>query len=163
MIKIRKSKNADSRSATHIVKKDELLKNSEQHINDVWMALKWMGDRLYQAGIAHDHTKLFNINEFYADFHKSQTMKRADPKIDTDFKNWHWFNDIHLTERHHLTDRCPDDVNLFDVLERVADITMAGLARSGKIYDDDLSSEILQKAYQNTIKLLAKNVEIIDK
>jgi len=49
---------------------------------------------------------------------------------------------------------------VFDVLERIADITTAGLARSDNIYDDTISSDILQQAYKNTIELLKRNIEV---
>jgi len=44
-------------------------------------------------------------------------------------------------------------------MERIADITMAGMARTGKVYDDTLSPEILTKAYKNTNELLKNNIE----
>ena len=45
-------------------------------------------------------------------------------------------------------------------MERIADITTAGMARTGNIYDDTLSPEILTKAYKNTIELLKKVIEV---
>ena len=155
MIKINKSANADSRTATHKVSEAELLKNSEQHITDVKAALAWFRDYLLMVGMKHDWTKVRYIKEFYQDFADSQEGFQGD------FKQQHWFKDLHLKERHHLNDRCPDDVNLFDVLERVADITMAGLARSGQIYDAEIDPDILLRAYKNTIKLLSDNVQVV--
>lgn len=156
MIRIRKSKSADTRSAEKKVSKVELLVNSREHIADVGQAMSWMRDMLQWRALRHDYTKLDNIDEFHADFADIQ-----DGKI-TEFKKANWFPNFHLKERHHLTDRCPNDVNLFDVLERVADITMAGMARTGTIYDDTLDPEILVKAYKNTIELLKQNIKIID-
>jgi len=74
----------------------------------------------------------------------------------------HWYKDLHLQERHHLNDKCPEDVNLFDVLERIADGVMAGLARSGDVYEEELDVEILARAYKNTQSLLKANVEVLD-
>jgi hypothetical protein len=37
---------------------------------------------------------------------------------------------------------------------------MAGLARTGKIYDDTLSPEILTRAYKNTIELLKNTIQV---
>ena len=69
-----------------------------------------------------------------------------------------WFQ-LHVnTERHHMLDHCPDDVNLIDLLERITDITMAGLSRSGTIHDTEIPNELLQKAYKNTLQLLKDNV-----
>ena len=158
MINIKKSQNADSRTATKKVTKESLLTDSKQHIDDVSKAMQWMAHNIIYSALQHDHTKLENIDEFYKDFSDAQDKN----KKDNDFKNKHWYKDIHLTERHHLTDSCPDDVNLFDVLERIADIVMAGMARSGKIYDDILDPKILEKAYKNTIELLKKNVKVIE-
>jgi hypothetical protein len=40
---------------------------------------------------------------------------------------------------------------------------MAGMARTGKVYDDNLPVELFIKAYKNTIELLKRNVKVIDK
>ena len=154
MIQIKRSQNADTRSASKKVSKDELLQQSKQHIEDVRQALAWMMKTLLNTGYKHDWTKVVNIAEFHKDFELIQSGQVGE------FKKMHWFKDLHLQERHHLNDHCPDDVNLFDVLERIADITTAGMARTGKIYDDALSPEILTKAYKNTIELLKKNIEV---
>jgi hypothetical protein len=73
-----------------------------------------------------------------------------------------WYHRHITQERHHLDQHAPDDVNLFDVLERVADITTAGMARSGKIFEDHISPELLLQAYNNTIKLLQENIKVIE-
>jgi len=156
MILIKKSANADSRTATEKVSKETLLANSWQHIKDVRNALDWMVEQLWEAGIYHDWTKIEYIDEFYHDFQQSQDGFQGN------FKQEHWFKDLHLKERHHLNDWCPDDVNMFDVLERIADCAMAGMARSGDVYNEIPSSEILVKAYQNTIELLIGQVEVSD-
>lgn len=155
MITIKKSQNADTRSAKELVSLETLLQNSKQHIDDVQQAMSWMAEALKIVAEKHDWTKITFIKEFHDDFEQIQKGNVGE------FKKMHWFADLHLQERHHLNDRCPDDVNLFDVMERIADITTAGLARSGKIYDDQISSEILQKAYKNTIELLKKNIEVV--
>lgn len=154
MIKIKKSPNADARSAIQKVDKIELRRSSIRHIWDVEKIMLWMTVRIKEIGHNHDYTKLSFLDEFYDDYKLSQEGFQGD------FKQRHWFQDLHLQERHHLTDRCPEDVNLFDVLERIADITAAGLARSGTVYEDSLSPEILAKAYNNTIKLVKDNVEV---
>lgn len=154
MIKIKRSQNADTRSADKKVSEQELLEQSKQHIQDVVKALVWMNTKIYFIGLQHDWTKIKYIKEFHKDFEFIQSGKIGE------FKQMHWFKDLHLQERHHLNDRCPEDVNLFDVLERIADITTAGMARSGKIYDDALSPEILTRAYKNTIELLKSDIEI---
>ena len=39
---------------------------------------------------------------------------------------------------------------------------MAGMARSGLVYPDYLSSDVLMQAYQNTIELLKREIVVID-
>ncbi len=58
-------------------------------------------------------------------------------------------------------DGVPDDVNLLDVLEHVADCVMAGMARSGSVYELKLSDELLQKAFKNTVKLLCDQTMLV--
>lgn len=154
MIRLRKSSKADTRSAREKVSKETLLKESNQHIGDVGDALHWMMERLEAIRYKHDWTKVKYIDEFFADFSATQAGLQGD------FKQMHWFKDLHLLERHHLNDRVPDDVNLFDVLERVADVTTAGMARTGNIYPESISPEMLVKAYNNTIELLAEQIVV---
>lgn len=154
MININKSSNADSRTAREKVSKVELYQQSIQHISDVVQAMEWMAKQLLDISAKHDWTKLAYIDEFHSDFKSTQDGFQGD------FKQMHWYKDLHLQERHHLKEYCPDDVNLFDVLERIADGVMAGMARSGNIYEDNLAPEILIKAYQNTMKLLKEQVQI---
>jgi len=149
MITIKKSPTADSRTAVGNPTKEELLQSSEQHIRDVIQAMDLMAGWLKSAGYVHDHTKISGIDDFYDSYSRKLTGD--------EFKAEKWYQS-HLEERHHLNDRCPDDVTLIDVMERVADITTAGMARSGEIYDDNLDPEILVKAYKNTIKLLQSKI-----
>ena len=153
MIQIKKSQNADSRTSIGHVSKEELLKNSIQHIGDVQRTLAWFSSKLVEAGANHDHTKISGIDDFYHSFSRGLS--------DADFKAEKWYQS-HLNERHHLKDRCPDDVTLIDIIERVADIVTAGMARSGSVYDDTLNADILLKAYSNTIALLKANIQIIE-
>jgi hypothetical protein len=108
-----------------------------------------------QRGIKHDFTKIRNFEEFYEQFHRAQ---------ETGKWGTGWYDDIHIVEeRHHLNDRCPDDVNLIDVLEMLCDCVMAGLARSGKYREEEPNAEILVKAYKNTAKLLCDVTEVDDR
>ena len=72
-----------------------------------------------------------------------------------------WFKNRHMTERHHLNDRVPDDVNLLDVLEMVIDCTCAGLSRSGDVYPITIPQDVLEKAIENTKNLIIENSEVI--
>lgn len=153
MIKIKKSQNADSRTMTGEPSKEELLKSSVQHISDVQRGMAFMANKLIEAGACHDHTKLSGIDDFFESYSKRLTGNA--------FKAEPWYRS-HLTERHHLLDRCPDDVTLIDVIERIVDITMAGMARSGNIFDAEIPDEILQKAFKNTLEILKQNIEVTD-
>ena len=155
MLEIRRSRSADTRSADHEVTKEELLYNSEQHIGDVRQAMRYFAERLLATAEKHDWTKIDGIDQFHQDFQQVQ-------QHGGNFKELPWHRRHVAEERHHLTDRVPDDVNLFDVLERVADITMAGMARNGSVFPDSLPPDVLLKAYQNTIELLKREIVVID-
>lgn len=155
MLEIRRSRSADTRSADHEVTKEELLYNSEQHIGDVRQAMRYFAERLLATAEKHDWTKIDGIDQFHQDFQQTQQHGAK-------FEELPWYRRHVAEERHHLTDRVPDDVNLFDVLERIADITMAGMARNGLVFPDSLPPDVLVKAYQNTIELLKKEVVVID-
>ena len=155
MLEIRRSSSADTRSAEHEVTKEELLYNSEQHIGDVRQAMRYFAERLLATAEKHDWTKIDGIDQFHKDFQQVQ-------QHGGNFKELPWYRRHVSEERHHLTDRVPDDVNLFDVLEWVADITMAGMARNGSVFPDSLPPDVLLKAYQNTIELLKREIVVID-
>lgn len=153
MLKIKKSENADTRSAKGKVTKEDLIKNSLLHIEDVVNVGNWFADLLKEKVLKHDYTKIEDIDMFYKDFISGKQGQA--------FKELEWYQK-HLTERHHLNDRCPEDVNLLDILEMVIDCSVAGLARSGEIYPIKIKNETLQKAVENTKKLIVNNVEIIE-
>lgn len=156
-IRIKESKTADTRSATTKVTKDILLESSKQHIEDVQKAITFMMDILLAKASNHDFTKIDNIDEFYNDFHFIQDGNVGE------FLKMNWYQNFHLKkERHHLLQAVPENVNLFDVFEMIADCTVAGMARTGKIFPMKLSSEILEKAFQNTVKLISENI-IVEK
>lgn len=153
---IRKSNNADSRTADVDVTKDELMRDTLSHIVDVRNVGYWISEKLQDQLTEHDYTKIDYIDEFYHDFIEQLNNKEAH------FKEMPWFKNRHMTERHHLNDSVPEDVNLIDVLEMVIDCTVAGLARSGNVYPITISPEILQKAIENTSNLIINNTKIID-
>ena len=155
VLRIRRSKSADTRSAEHEVTKGELLYSSEQHIGDVRQAMRYFAERLLRAADKHDCTKIDGIDQFHKDFRQVQQQGG-------NFKELPWYRRHVAEERHHLTDRVPDDVNLLDVLEWVADITMAGMARHGAVLPDSLSPEVLLMAYQNTITQLKNEIKVED-
>ena len=64
------------------------------------------------------------------------------------------------SERHHLNDYCPDDVNLIDVIEMIIDCICAGKARTGNVYPIEIKDELLQRAIKNTIEMLKESIEV---
>lgn len=151
-IRIRRSPTADTRTADHVVSKEELEESTAMHISDVAKAMRWFADRLEEAGEKHDWTKVVYLDQFYEQFHKAQV-----------YGVWGtgWYDRIHVAvERHHLDDRCPDDVDLIDVLEQIADNVMAGLARSGHYREGKVDLEMLGRAYRNTVAKLLEHVEV---
>ena len=156
MIEIQKSETADSRTAIGNPTKEELLNSSLQHIGDVQKGLDFFRCMLCNAGKRHDFTKVdeAGIDAFYEAF--------AGKMIDDEFKAGPWFQRHIKEERHHMKDYMHPDINLIDVIERVVDIVMAGMGRSGVVYEDMLDAEMLQTAYANTIELLKNNVKVVE-
>lgn len=152
MIKIQKSKTADTRTCDFKnTDKGTLLNSSCQHIGDVVKALAFFQAYLTIAAGEHDYDKLTAIDWFHGDFI-------------TGFKQTGWWDNHRKIHRHHLDkpDGVPDDVNLLDVLEHIADCVMAGMARSGSVYELKLSDDLLQRAFKNTVDLLKKQVEVAE-
>lgn len=151
MIQIKPSPTADTRTCDFAnVTKETLYASSKQHIGDVSAALVFFGECLRRAALDHDPDKLTDIDGFHADFV-------------TGFKQTGWWDRHRTLNRHHLTqaDGIPADVNLIDVLDFIADCVMAGMARSGSVYPLSLPSELLERAFQNTVELL-KAVVVVE-
>lgn len=152
MIEIKKSPTADTRTCDVTkVERQVLLDSSRQHIADVAKAMAFFSSKLFAAAAEHDYDKLTEIDWFYADFQ-------------TKFEQTGWWDNHRRIHRHHLgrADGVPADVNLLDVLEYVADCVMAGMARSGEVYQLEASDELLRAAFENTIKLLKSQVAVED-
>lgn len=150
MIRISKSETADTRTCDFTkVTEETLYTSSIQHISDVRQALQFFRAKLGEASINHDTDKLSDIGSFHADFL-------------TGFKQTGWWDRHRKLNRHHLNndDGIPIDVNLIDVLDFIADCVMAGMARSGSVHQLNLTSELLEKAFQNTVELLKKQVVV---
>jgi len=152
MIRIQKSATADTRTCDfRNVTKDTLRESSVQHIADVRVALGFFAQMLHRAAAVHDADKLTDLDSFHADFITGMAQSG-------------WWERHRTLNRHHLTleDGIPNDVNLIDVLDYIADCVMAGMARSGSVYDLHLPDELLAAAFQNTIELLTKAVVVDD-
>jgi hypothetical protein len=150
MIRITKSPTADTRTCDFAnTTKETLLKSSEVHIGDVVKAMALFSGMIIEAAGKHDMDKLSGIDWFHKDFV-------------TGFKETGWWDNHRKINRHHLgqADGIPDDVNLIDILEYIADCVMAGMARSGEIYDLTMPPELLEKAFKNTVSLLKNQVVV---
>lgn len=150
MITVRKSQSADSRSAKSMPTLDELQQATESHIGDVGKGTEFIASLLIGRGKKHDHTKMENMEEYHAAL------------VSGKIKETPWYQKHITEERHHLKSHVPEDVNLIDVMEHLIDCTMAGLTRSGEIYDIDISPDVLVLACQNTVELIKNNTRVED-
>jgi len=149
-IHINKSPTADTRTCDFkSVSKETLRKSSVIHISDVRLALDDFCEQLQSAGLRHDWDKLERLDEFHADFL-------------TGFERHEWWDNHRKVNRHHLQqqDGVPADVNLIDVLDMIADCVMAGMARSGSVYEVKIDPSVLMAAFANTVKQLTERVVV---
>lgn len=152
MIKIKKSKTADTRSCDFSqVTKEQLRESSLQHINDVRKGMDFIKEIIDQSATIHDHDKLTELSHFHADFI-------------TGFKQTGWWDNHRKVNRHHLLaeDGVPDNVNLVDVLDMIVDCVMAGMGRTGTVYPLEIKPEVLMTAFQNTVELLKSQIVVDD-
>lgn len=154
MIKLKQSKTADSRYCnSKEVTKEQLVESTKQHKCDVQSALVYFMDELYKKGYWHDWHKLETIDYFHKVFQNGM-------------KDTGWLEDHYRSTRHHLNREggVPKDVNLIDVLEYISDCCVAGLARGGKnnFYKPEISKELLHEAFNNTVKMLINDIELIE-
>lgn len=153
MIEIKKNPNGDTRTAPKGITFEQFQEANDMHIDDVGKVMHALSRFVDMAGRSHDFTKKSRERMFYRDFVNTQENGE-------DFVNGEWYQ-LHVkAERHHLLSNCPDDVNLIDVLEMIADCTCAGLARSGEIRDLEIDTEILNRAVKNTAEMI-KNMVIV--
>ena len=153
MITIQKSPTADTRTCDVTkVTREVLVDSSRKHIQDVQFGLAYFRQKLTEAGAAHDYTKLERMDQFFADFK-------------TKFEQHSWWDAHQKLERHHLASPTGirEDVDLIDVLEFITDCVMAGMARSGSVYELKLPAEVLEKAFQNTVAKLKAEVVVEEK
>lgn len=151
--------NGDTRTAPENVTIEKFIEANVSHQNDVRNLMDKLAQATVEAGKNHDWTKNEYVDQFYRDF--IECKKNGDAL----FTNMLWYDNIHIKkERHHLLNRCPEDVDLIDVLEMCADCVAAGMARQGKFNPWDENNEelknILIKALNNTAQKLVDNIVI---
>lgn len=154
MIEIYKNPNGDTRTAPKNVTFEQFQEANDMHIEDVKAVMYELSRIIDKTGENHDCTKKSQERMFYRNF--LSTMNEG-----TDFVNDEWYQ-LHIkAERHHLLSNCPDDVNLIDVLEMISDCVCAGMARSGEIRDLEIDSDILNRAVQNTAKMIKEMIKVV--
>lgn len=124
-------------------------KETKDHIAAVRKTIAFLAEMLLEQSKEHDYTKL------------GKHLPNFTKEIASDFKSEEWFKMHCETERHHLLQYVPKDVNLLDVLEMVSDGVCAGLARNGSCYDIEIPEEVLKQAVKNTQELLIKNIKVV--
>lgn len=152
VVVISKSPTADTRTCDWSkVDKETLLESSRRHRGDVEQGVKEFVFELYAAARMHDFDKITDIDGFHRDFA-------------TGFKSTEWLDEHRRISRHHLDVDAgvPEDVNLIDVIEYIIDCVMAGMARSGSVYELKLSDKVLRRAFDNTVEWLKDRVLVKD-
>ena len=157
-IKIQKNSLGDTRTATRVPTFWEFNDANTMHITDVKNMMGVIASELENRGANHDFTKK---NEPHRSLFYRELCAKIEGKMES-FVDGEWYPMHCQTERHHLNERCPDDVNLIDVIEMICDRVCAGMARSGKVYPINISSDVLQKAVCNTVKMCMDAVEIVE-
>lgn len=155
-IKIKRNNLGDTRTATRVPTFYEFSDSNLEHVEDVSNMMSALAQKLQEAGKKHDFTKRYEPERslFYREL-----CAKIEGKIDS-FVDGEWYPMHCRTERHHLNEYCPEDVNLIDVLEMISDCVCAGMARSGNVYPVEISSDILQKAVKNTVQMCIDAVEV---
>ena len=155
-VKIKQNKLGDTRTATKVPAFYEFEYSNNLHCRDVRKLMYAISIDIREQGEKHDITKR---EEPHKSLFYRELCEKIEGKIDN-FTNGEWYPMHCKTERHHLNEYCPCDVNLIDVIEMICDCVCAGLSRSGNVYPIEISSEILQKAIQNTVQMCIDAVEI---
>lgn len=150
---IHKNPNGDTRTAPKGITFKQFQEANNSHIMDVTNTMLRISEMITEVACFHDHTKKSDEEQFYKDF--LSTMNEG-----TDFVSGKWYQHHVNTERHHLLSRCPEDVNLLDVIEMIVDCVCAGKTRSGEIRGLEITPEILDKAMRNTVKMIDDMTEV---
>ena len=155
MITIQETKKCDTRALKpgEKLSEEDVKKDTEAHIEAVKLCGDFLCKKIREQFAEHDHTKL---GEYLPAFAKALSTGFKGKE----FKKQDWWQ-IHLTERHHLNDKVPEDVNLIDVLEMICDCVSAGMARTGEVYDVSLPDDVLRKAFANTVEMLKSQIEVV--
>lgn len=157
MIQIKQHTEGDSRVAKVLPTVRAFDAANIDHREDVKNLIEQFAVMLKEWTQNHDWTKRDEPyrSMFYRDL--CATFEGRINFMDGEWAHLHYYE----KERHHLKQHCPDDVNLFDVIEMLCDCVCAGMARSGDVYDVDIPAEVLTKAVANTVELLKDEIEVV--
>ena len=152
---IKNTQYADSRTAPEDITKEKLYTATMNHIQDVEKGMEWFAEKIHEAGLKHDYTKMDTFDEVYAPLVLSG-------HTDDSFKQGKWYQRHITEERHHVNDNAHSDVDLVDIIEHLVDVTLSGLGRAGYVSSkySDISPDLLYRAYWNSIHKLKSIVEI---
>jgi hypothetical protein len=111
--------------------------------------VRHVAEKLIKQAQDHDFDKITDIDSFYNDFK-------------TGFEKHAWWDRHRKLNRHHLkeSDGIPTSVNLIDVLEYIIDCVTAGMSRSGKVTDVEIDTNVLNRAFKNTVDMVISSVEV---
>jgi hypothetical protein len=155
-VSIKPNKLGDTRTATKVPTFAEFIESNRLHRKDVRSMMDGIAFSIQDRGKQHDITK---VEEPHESLFYRELCEKIEGKID-DFTNGAWYPMHCKTERHHLLEYCPEDVNLIDVIEMICDCVCAGMARSGNVYPVEIPPEILQQAVRNTVQMCIDSVVI---
>jgi hypothetical protein len=156
VIDIKANNLGDTRTANRKPYFKEFQDANRCHMNDVQYVMHEIAKLIRRAGNDHDYTKELYESEFYVDF-----CKVLDGSTEK-FTDMEWYQTHIREERHHINSRCPDDVDLIDIIEHIVDCCCAGKTRSGYISPVVIDPEILKKAVETTVKLIDNNTRIVE-
>lgn len=152
---IKKNPNGDTRTAKGEVSFEEFAHANDMHINDVKNIMDFYADLCKYNGENHDFTKKKYEKQFYDEFVYSRMNN-------VKFTESEWYKNHIKEEHHHINSFVHNDVDLFDVLEMIADCTSASLARSGNVREITIDKDVLYKAFQNTCKLTKNMCKLVE-
>lgn len=150
---IKRNPNGDTRTADHVPTIGEFINANCMHINDVRDMMENISLMIAYRGRQHDWTK---TTEPYKSTFYQELCSTIEGEMN--FEEGKWYKMHCEKERHHLDKNCPEDVNLIDVLEMLCDCICAGMARTGSYTPININSEILERAFKNTEKMLLDSV-----
>jgi hypothetical protein len=139
---------------TDEIRKEHQFSGTYMHIKDVQKGCAFFANKMIEAGINHDDTKMTAADVI---------SSIEDDKNCVKFREGNWYKSHINNNRHHFykLENCPFDYNLIDVMEAIVDCVMAGKARKGqtaKMGVNFIKPEMLAIAFKNTIEMLENEI-----